>query len=79
MLTEEVCGPAAPLVVVRDADEAIARANDTRFGLSNNLWTRELDSGGVFVNGMTASDPRLPFVTRRLKAWRAAGLSSPPR
>jgi acyl-CoA reductase-like NAD-dependent aldehyde dehydrogenase len=71
VLTEEVFGPAAPLVIVRDADEAIARANDTRFGLSNNLWTRDLDraralarelaSGGVFVNGMTASDPRLPF------------------
>jgi acyl-CoA reductase-like NAD-dependent aldehyde dehydrogenase len=71
VLTEEVFGPAAPLVVVRDAGEAIARANDTRFGLSNNLWTRDidraralardLDSGGVFVNGMTASDPRLPF------------------
>lgn len=71
VLTEEVFGPAAPIVIVRDADEAVARANDTRFGLSNNLWTRdldraralarELDSGGVFINGMTASDPRLPF------------------
>jgi succinate-semialdehyde dehydrogenase/glutarate-semialdehyde dehydrogenase len=71
VLTEEVFGPAAPLVIVRGADEAIARANDTRFGLSNNLWTRDLErardlarelaSGGVFVNGMTASDPRLPF------------------
>lgn len=58
-------------MIVRDADEAIARANDTRFGLSDNLWTRDLEraralarelaSGGVFVNGVTASDPRLPF------------------
>jgi acyl-CoA reductase-like NAD-dependent aldehyde dehydrogenase len=70
-LTEEVFGPAAAIVTVRDADDAIARANATRFGLSNNLWTRdlhkarrlarELESGGVFINGMTASDPRLPF------------------
>jgi acyl-CoA reductase-like NAD-dependent aldehyde dehydrogenase len=71
VLSEEVFGPAAPIVVVRDADDAIAKANASRFGLSNNLWTRDLDrarrlareleSGGVFINGMTASDPRLPF------------------
>jgi succinate-semialdehyde dehydrogenase/glutarate-semialdehyde dehydrogenase len=71
VLTEEVFGPAAPIVVVQGADEAIAFANQSRFGLSNNLWTRdlararelarELASGGVFINGMTASDPRLPF------------------
>jgi succinate-semialdehyde dehydrogenase / glutarate-semialdehyde dehydrogenase len=70
-LTEELFGPVAPVVVVRDAEDAIARANASRFGLSSNLWTRdlprakrlarELDAGGVFINGMTASDPRLPF------------------
>ena len=46
-------------------------ANDSQFGLSGNLWTRDIErgrklarrieSGGVFINGMTASDPRLPF------------------
>jgi succinate-semialdehyde dehydrogenase/glutarate-semialdehyde dehydrogenase len=71
VLTEEVFGPAAPIVIVRDADDAIDKANTTRFGLSNNLWTRDLTkarrlardltSGGVFINGMTASDSRLPF------------------
>jgi acyl-CoA reductase-like NAD-dependent aldehyde dehydrogenase len=70
-LTEELFGPAVPVVSVKDADEAILRANSSRFGLSANLWTRdlerakrlarELESGGVFINGMTASDPRLPF------------------
>lgn len=70
-LTEELFGPVAPIVVVRDADEAVSRANGSRFGLSSNLWTRdisrakrlarELAAGGVFINGMTASDPRLPF------------------
>jgi succinate-semialdehyde dehydrogenase/glutarate-semialdehyde dehydrogenase len=69
--SEEVFGPAAAIVVVPDADSAVARANESRFGLSNNLWTRDLErarrlardleSGGVFINGMTASDPRLPF------------------
>jgi acyl-CoA reductase-like NAD-dependent aldehyde dehydrogenase len=46
-------------------------ANDSEFGLGGNLWTgdiergralaRRLESGSVFINGMTASDPRLPF------------------
>lgn len=70
-LVEELFGPVAPIVVVRDASDAIARANESRFGLGGNLWTRdlergkrlarELESGAVFINGMTASDARLPF------------------
>jgi succinate-semialdehyde dehydrogenase/glutarate-semialdehyde dehydrogenase len=70
-LTDELFGPVAPIVSVRDADEAVARANESRFGLGGNLWTRdiarakrlarEIESGAVFINGMTASDPRLPF------------------
>lgn len=70
-LTEEVFGPVAPLIAVRDAADAVARANASRYGLGGNLWTRdlagarrmarELESGSVFINGITASDPRLPF------------------
>ncbi|MCX3061205.1 NADP-dependent succinic semialdehyde dehydrogenase [Streptomyces beihaiensis] len=68
---EETFGPVATLYRVADLDEAISVANDTPFGLSSNLWTREDDeierfvrdsgAGGVFVNGMTASHPALPF------------------
>ncbi len=68
---EETFGPAAAVIRVRDADEAVERANDSEFGLGGNLWTRDiaraeqlatrLESGAVFINGMTASDPRLPF------------------
>jgi succinate-semialdehyde dehydrogenase/glutarate-semialdehyde dehydrogenase len=71
VLREEVFGPAAPLVRVADADAAVERANDTRYGLGSNLWTSDLDRGEALaarsnaghtaVNGMTASDPRLPF------------------
>ncbi|MFE1205022.1 aldehyde dehydrogenase family protein [Streptomyces sp. NPDC058762] len=56
---------------VADADEAIAPANRTEYGLGAALWTSDLDrarrltclldAGAVFVNGMVASDPRLPF------------------
>src|SRR5258707_5933995 len=68
---EETFGPAAALIRARDTDHAIELANDSEFGLGGNLWTRDtergqevarrIDSGAVFINGMTASDPRLPF------------------
>ena len=71
MATEETFGPAAAMMRARDADHAVALANASRFGLGGNLWTRDiaraerlaarLASGNVFINGMTASDPRLPF------------------
>ena len=68
---DELFGPVAALFRVRDVHEAIAIANDTRFGLAASAWTneaaevatfaRELQAGTVFVNGMVASDPRFPF------------------
>jgi succinate-semialdehyde dehydrogenase/glutarate-semialdehyde dehydrogenase len=71
VLTEEVFGPAVPLVRAVDADAAIALANGTRYGLGSNVWTSDLergqglalrlDAGHTAVNWMTTSDPRLPF------------------
>lgn len=68
---EETFGPVATVYRVDDLDEAIRLANDTPFGLSSNAWTRDadeqarcvrdLEAGGVFFNGMTASHPGLPF------------------
>ncbi|MFJ1865703.1 NADP-dependent succinic semialdehyde dehydrogenase [Streptomyces sp. NPDC088097] len=68
---EETFGPVATLYRVDSLDEAVERANHTPFGLSSNVWTRDeaeverfardLEAGGVFVNGMTASHPALPF------------------
>ncbi|MBU7597282.1 NADP-dependent succinic semialdehyde dehydrogenase [Streptomyces sp. P38-E01] len=68
---EETFGPVATLYRVGDLEEAIDLANSTPFGLSSNAWTRDeveverferdLEAGGVFINGMTASHPGLPF------------------
>jgi acyl-CoA reductase-like NAD-dependent aldehyde dehydrogenase len=71
MLKEEVFGPAAPIIVVNDEQEAIAEANNSEFGLGASVWTSDIDrgvrlarqiqSGLVSVNEMVKSDPRLPF------------------
>ena len=68
---EEVFGPVALLFRVRDVSEAIALANASDYGLGSSVWTKdetertrcidELEAGTTVINGMVASDPRLPF------------------
>ena len=67
---EETFGPVAAITRVPGIDAAVRAANASQFGLSGNLWTkdlelarriaRDLDTGGVFINGVTSSDPRVP-------------------
>jgi succinate-semialdehyde dehydrogenase/glutarate-semialdehyde dehydrogenase len=68
---EETFGPVAAVIRVRDAEEALRVANDTDFGLGSSIWTSDVERGQmlaerveaglVFINGMVASDARLPF------------------
>jgi succinate-semialdehyde dehydrogenase / glutarate-semialdehyde dehydrogenase len=69
--TQEVFGPVAAIITVADADEAVAVANDTPFGLGASVWSadveaavavgRRITSGACFINALVASDARMPF------------------
>ncbi|MBP1986631.1 NAD-dependent succinate-semialdehyde dehydrogenase [Halolamina salifodinae] len=69
--TEETFGPVATVYEVADEEAAIAKANDTQFGLGASIWTQDrdrgerlasqIDAGCVYVNQLVKSDPRVPF------------------
>jgi acyl-CoA reductase-like NAD-dependent aldehyde dehydrogenase len=68
---QEVFGPVAPVFIVQGEKEALELANATEFGLGGSVWTKNIkrginiaksvDSGCVFVNHITKSDPHMPF------------------
>jgi acyl-CoA reductase-like NAD-dependent aldehyde dehydrogenase len=78
VVAEETFGPVAAVLTAHDAAEAVAIANDSPYGLSAMVWTnpergqqlaRELEVGSVFVNSVTASDPRLPVGGVKLSGY----------
>lgn len=76
---EETFGPAAAVLRAQDEASAIAVANASPFGLSSSIWTAdvaraqrlspEIEAGAVFVNTLTASDPRMPFGGIKRSGW----------
>lgn len=68
---QELFGPVASIITARDCAHAVALANDSDFGLTATIYTAnvalaeqltsELETGGVFINGYSASDPRVTF------------------
>ena len=71
VVTEEVFGPVAPIIIVENEEGAVEIANNTEFGLGASIWTRDeskglqiakqLEVGDVFINSIVKSDPRMPF------------------
>lgn len=79
VFTEETFGPAAAVIRANDEAHAVDLANASPYGLGGNVWTRDIsrgeaiaaqiETGAVFINGMTASDPRLPFGGVKLSGY----------
>ena len=71
ILCEETFGPVAAIIRARDPEHAVSLANDSAYGLGAAVWTsdldagkrlaREIEAGSVFINGLVASDPRMPL------------------
>jgi len=76
---EEIFGPAASVIRVKDSEEAIAVANNSKYGLGASLWTKDRDkgielarcieAGSVFINQMVASHPAIPFGGIKLSGY----------
>ncbi|MEX5585513.1 MULTISPECIES: aldehyde dehydrogenase family protein [Pseudomonas] len=68
---QELFGPVASIITARDTDHAVALANDSEFGLTASIFTTDpakardiadqLETGGIFVNAFSVSDPRVAF------------------
>jgi acyl-CoA reductase-like NAD-dependent aldehyde dehydrogenase len=85
IVDEEQFGPAVPVIPYREIDDAVARANDTTYGLSGSVWSPDteraaavasrLDCGTAFVNDHLTLEPHLPFGGAK---WSGVGVENGP-
>jgi acyl-CoA reductase-like NAD-dependent aldehyde dehydrogenase len=85
IVDEEQFGPAVPVIPYRDIDDAVARANDTRYGLSGSVWSSDpdraaevatrLECGTAFVNDHLTLQPYMPFGGMK---WSGIGVENGP-
>ena len=71
IVKDEVFGPVAPIITVKDEKEALKVANGSDLGLGASVWSkdenlamevaRKIDAGSIFINSIVKSDPRMPF------------------
>ncbi len=79
VVAEETFGPVAPILRAGSAEDALRIANDSRYGLAAVIWSADveraralasrMEAGSVFINGVTASDPRLPVGGVKLSGY----------
>jgi acyl-CoA reductase-like NAD-dependent aldehyde dehydrogenase len=78
---EETFGPLATIIRAKDENDAVAIANNHRYGLASSIWTedrvnahqlaRKLEAGNVFVNSLVRSDSRIPFGgIKKIGLWK---------
>lgn len=82
-MREETFGPTLPIMRVADEDEAIAMANDSEYGLSSSLWTRDrrradrlsrrIEAGSVSINNAVVATFQMPVP---MGGWKNSGLGS---
>ncbi len=82
-MTEETFGPTLPVMRVGDAEEAIALANDGRYGLQASVWTRDTERGEELARRLEAgvacvNDAQLNYAAIELPmgGWKESGLGS---
>jgi acyl-CoA reductase-like NAD-dependent aldehyde dehydrogenase len=80
-MTEETFGPTLPIMRVGDADEAVEKANDSRYGLGASVWTRDVARGEALAHRLQAgavcvNDAQLNYVALELPmgGWKESGL-----